>query len=139
MGCYNTKIIDAPIAKVWAAIRDFHDLSWAKGVVETCENVGDVPGTQLGARRSLKGAFTETLVALDDQTRVIKYSIDAGPGPLEKVQGYVGCIRLLEHTDGDQTFVEWSSTWSDSNGGVKEFCDPVYKGALEALAANVKR
>ena len=36
-------------------------------------------------------------------------------------------------TDGDATFVEWSSSWQDSQGGVKEFCDPIYKALLDSL------
>ena len=41
-------------------------------------------------------------------------------------------------SDGDKSFVEWSSTWETSDGGVKEFCDPVYQAALGAMAANIK-
>lgn len=138
MACYNSKIVNAPIAKVWSAIRDFHDMSWAKGVIETCENVGGVPGTQIGARRKLNGVFVETLLALDEDGRTMKYSIDEGPGPVASAKGYVGQVRLLPLTDGDKTFVEWTSSWKDEAGGVKAFCDSVYQAALGAMAANVR-
>ena len=36
-------------------------------------------------------------------------------------------------TDGNATFVEWSSSWQDSKGGVTEFCDPIYKALLDSL------
>lgn len=134
MGCYNSKIVNAPIGKVWQTIRNFHDMSWAAGVVETCDNVGTAKGDQLGARRKLNGVFVETLQGLNDADHVITYSIDEGPGPLATTTGYVGKVRLFSVTDGDKTFVEWSSTWTDSSGGVKEFCDPVYQGVLAALA-----
>lgn len=136
MGCYNSKIIDAPVADVWAAIRDFHQLGWAKGVVEAVEVIGADKGDQIGARRKLNGVFTETLLALDDRARSITYSIDQGPGPLETCTGYIGNVRLAPLTDGDKTFVEWSSSWQDSKGGVKEFCDPIYQALLGALAAH---
>ena len=138
MGCYNSKIINAPIAKVWAAIRDFHNLSWAKGVIETLDVLGDKKGDQIGARRKLNGVFVETLVGLDEVEHVIKYTIDEGPGPLASCTGYVGQVRAFSLTDGDKTFVEWTSSWQDSQGGVKEFCDPVYQALLGAMAATVK-
>jgi hypothetical protein len=34
---------------------------------------------------------------------------------------------------GGTTFVEWSSSWSESEGGVAEFCNPIYQGLLAAL------
>lgn len=122
------------------AIRDFHDMGWAAGVVETCENTGDVPGTQLGAKRTLNGVFQEPLVALDDVAHVIKYSIDAAPGtPADDAVNYIGTVRPLPLTDGDATFVESSSVWTDEKGGVQTLCSPIYQGALNALAASVKR
>ncbi len=54
------------------------------------------------------------------------------------VKGYVGQIRVIPLTDGDKTFVEWTSTWVDGEGGVKEFCDSIYQAALKALADNVR-
>lgn len=135
MGCYNTCVVDAPVDKVWAVLRDFHELSWASDVVTKVERVGEAKGDQVGAGRILNGAFHETLIALDDTERILRYRIDDGPGPVAKgeVTDYVGRIRAFPVTDRDATFVEWSSSWKDSNGGVKEFCDPIYKTVLDAL------
>ena len=65
----------------------------------------------------------------------MRYSIDDGPDAVskDKVSGYIGQVRVFPVTDQDHTFVEWSSTWTDSSGGVKEFCDPIYKALLDAL------
>ena len=41
MGCYNSIVVNAPVDKVWAAMRDFHDMSWASGVIEKVDPVGD--------------------------------------------------------------------------------------------------
>jgi hypothetical protein len=136
MGCYNSKIINASADKVWSALRDFHDLSWAKGVIETLDVIGDKKGDQIGARRKLNGAFVETLQGLDELNKVVLYTIDQGPGPLEKCTGYQGRVRVAPLTDGDKTFVEWSSSWDDSEGGVAAFCDPIYQALLKALAAH---
>ncbi len=135
MGCYNTCVVNAPVEQVWAALRNFHDLSWAPQVITSLEPVGTAAGDQLGAKRVLNGAFHETLQALNDVDRVAKYSIDDGPDAVSKdrVSGYVGVIRVFALTDSDATFVEWSSSWQDSQGGVKEFCDPIYKALLDSL------
>lgn len=135
MGCYNSCVVNAPADRVWSALRNFHDLSWASGVVQKVERIGEAGGDQIGARRVLNGVFHETLLALNDADRELKYSIDDGPGPVSKdsVSGYRGRVRVMPVTDLNGAFVEWSSSWEDSSGGVREFCDPIYKAFLDAL------
>ncbi len=135
MGCYNSCVVNAPVDRVWTALRDFHDMSWAPQVITSLEKVGDATGDQIGAKRLLNGVFHETLRGLDDTDRVVTYSIDDGPDAVSKdnVGGYVGVVRVFSVTDGDATFVEWSSSWQNSQGGVKEFCDPIYKALLDSL------
>jgi len=135
MGCCNSTIVPADVDTVWNRLRDFHDMSWAQGVIESCEPVGDLPGTQIGAKRILNQAFHETLLALDDTTRTLKYSIDDGPEAVSKdnVSNYVGEVRVFPITSNNTAFVLWTSSWEDSGGGVAEFCDPIYKGLLDAL------
>ncbi len=48
--------------------------SWAGGVIEKCEPVGKLEGNQIGAKRLLNGAFHETLLAVSDVDRSVKYS-----------------------------------------------------------------
>lgn len=123
--------------KVWARLRDFHDLSAFPNVVQKADKVGDARGTQIGARRVLNDAFHETLVALDDDARVLRYSIDDGPEAVarDKVQGYIGEVRVFSVTATDEAFVLWTSTWGASSGGVAEFCDPIYRALLGDLQA----
>lgn len=135
MGCYNSTIINTPVNEVWNTVRDFHDLSWAKGVVEKVDILNDIPGTQIGTRRQLNGAIQETLLGLDDNKMLIRYSIDDGPDAIsnKNVSGYIGEVQLLPVTDTDSTFVLWTSTWEDSGGGVASFCNPIYKALLDAM------
>lgn len=42
---YQSIVINAPPAKVWTAIRDFHDLVWAPNVITKVEAVGDGSST----------------------------------------------------------------------------------------------
>jgi hypothetical protein len=135
MACYNSTVVNAPAEQVWEKLRNFHDMSWAKGVIETCTPAGSKGPTEPGAQRVLNGAFHETLKGLDDDSRSLHYSIDAGPAAVSKdnVQGYIGEVRVFPVTDANATFVLWTSQWESSGGGVAEFCDPIYQGLLSAL------
>ena len=135
MGCYNSIVVNAPADKVWAALRDFHDLSACPNVIEKLATVGDIAGTQIGAKRVLNDAFHETLVGLDDDARVIRYSIDDGPDAVSKdnVSGYIGQVQVFPVTADDSTYVLWTSSWAHSGGGVAEFCNPIYQALLGDL------
>jgi Polyketide cyclase / dehydrase and lipid transport len=60
--------IDAPPAKVWAAIVDFHDMSWLPGVAKTTGEGGNermsphVSSPLMAARRSTKASTNMTRV-----------------------------------------------------------------------------
>lgn len=135
MGCCNSTVVNAPVEKVWARLRDFHDLSWCPNVVTQVDKVGGAAGTQIGAKRVLNGAFHETLLALDDSEKVIRYSIDDGPAAVSKsnVEGYIGEVRMFPVTDTSASLVLWTSRWDSSRGGVAEFCDPIYRALLADL------
>ena len=141
MGCYNSCVVNAPVDTVWAALRNFHDLSWAPQVITSLEKVGDASSDQIGAKRLLNGAFHETLRGLDDTDRVVTYSIDDGPNAVSRdnVSDYVGVVRVFSVTDGEVSFVQWSSSWQDSRGGVKEFCLPIYQAFLDSLKQHFAR
>lgn len=135
---YQTTVVKAPINEVWARLRNFHDMSWATGVVEKCEAVGDKTADQIGAQRVLNGVFHETLVELNDADHVVRYSIDAGPTPVSQddVQDYIGVIRACPVTDSDGTFVEWSSSWVAEDEKAAEFCHNIYVALLSDLKKN---
>jgi len=138
MGCYNTAVVKAPLDQVWKTIRNFHDLSWAKGVVEDVQVVGDKAADEVGAKRILNGVFHETLLDLSDSDYSFQYEITEGPGPLEKgkFSGYIGSVRAYAVTVDNTTFVEWSSQWETSEGGVAELCNPIYHALLGAMGAH---
>jgi hypothetical protein len=132
---YQTTVIEAPVGEVWALLRNFHDMSWASGVIEHCEAVGDKPGDQVGAQRVLNGVFHETLQELNDTDHVARYSIDDGPAPVSKndVKDYTGVIRAFPVTDIDGTFVEWSSSWEAQGDEAEAFCHNIYVALLKEL------
>ncbi len=137
--CYNSITIPARAADVWAALRNFHDMSWAEGVITSCVAVGKTPPDQVGAQRILNDAFHEQLRSIDDAARRLTYTIDDGPGPVSKkaVSNYLGEVRVAPITENDTSFVEWQSSYrSIDDSAVGEFCNPIYVALLAALKKN---
>ena len=136
MGCYNSTVVNASADETWAAMRKFHDVSWSANVLSSLEAEGDPE--QPGAKRVLNGVFFETLISLDDENRICRYSIDDGPEAVSKdnVAGYVSHIQIFPVTDEGTALVIWSSTWESSGGGVAAFCNPIYQALLADLKAH---
>ncbi len=132
---YQSIVVPAPADRVWQAIRDFHDVSWASGVLSECTPVGDLKGDQVGARRILNNTFHETLLALSDSTRTIEYTLDEGPSPVssEEVQNFVAVIRVRPITADDTTFVEWSASWQAEGDAARDYCGGIYQALLSEL------
>ena len=130
--------IDAPIEQVWTCFNNFHDLSWAPGVITAMQKVGNINGSQVGAKRILNEVFHETLVEIDHERYVLKYSIDDGPSPVSKqeVSNYYGVVRLSPAEQGQGTHVEWSSSWDADVEDAVEFCHAIYVALLKELQAS---
>lgn len=143
MGCFNSVVLNAPATAVWSKLRNFHDTSWCPNVVTEFQAVGDVGGTDVGAKRLLNGVFHETLRSVDEGDRTLRYSIDDGPGPVaaSNVSGYVGEVSVLPVTvgSGEQSVVVWTSRWTSEGGEggpVQDFCDPIYRALLQDMQAH---
>ncbi len=138
MSCYNSCVVSASADDVWRALRVFHQMPWAPSVIESVDVVGDVPDGEPGAKRILNGLFHETLRAVDDDSRTLTYTVEDGPEPLSKdtLKGYTGVVRVRPVSSDGTAFVEWSSSWDESEGGVAEFCNPVYQALLSDLQAH---
>lgn len=132
---YSSTVVEASADTVWRAIRDFHDVSWAPGVLTSCEAVGERKGDQIGAGRVLNGCFRETLLALDDRHRTIEYCLEDGPSPVSpgEVRDFVAVVRVRPMTDSGHAFVEWSASWEASDESAVEFAGGTYSALLDAL------
>lgn len=137
----QSKDIDAPISEVWSRFNNFHDLSWASNVITNVEKVGNIDGGKVGAKRILNDAFHETLVEIDNDKYMLKYSIDDGPSPVskEEVSNYYGIVKLSSATGGNGTHVEWSSSWESNVEDAVEFCHGIYVAVLNELAESFKK
>lgn len=137
---HQTIEIGASPDKVWQAVRDFHDLSWAPNVITNVDSVGEKPGNEVGASRVLNGVFQETLLTLEDEAKTFTYSIDDGPSPISKddVKNYVGRVIVQQAEEGDGTLVEWSSSWQDNNEAAAEFCRGIYEALLQDMKKSLE-
>ncbi len=136
---YQSIVISAAVDNVWQAISNFHDLSWAPNVITGVDVVGEAAGNEIGAGRVLNGVFKETLRSVDNEQRIMTYSIDEGPGPLaEDVRNYVGKVVVKPSDDGAGTFVEWTSSWEENDEAVHDFCHPIYVALLDDMKASLE-
>ena len=133
--------VAASISEVWARFSDFHDLSWAPNVINNVEKVGGAPGGEVGAKRILNNAFHETLVEIDNDRYMLRYSIDDGPSPVskEEVLNYFGVVQLTPADKSNTTHVEWTSSWESNVDDAVEFCHGIYVALLNELAESFKR
>lgn len=138
MGCYNSIVINSNAEVVFNTISNFHDLSWSKNVITKLDVIGDKKGNEIGAKRILNDAFHETLQSVDNDNKKFTYSIDDGPGPISKenVQSYLGEVIVIPITENDSSLVVWSSRWDSSNGGVEDFCNPIYHALLQDMKSH---
>ncbi len=108
-------------------------------MIEQCETVGEISGTEAGAKRILNGVFHETLLECNDHEYRVRYSIDHGPSPVSpnEVSNYIGRVQLKPVTLLGDTFVEWGSSWESNSDEARDFCHQIYVALLKALAEQV--
>src|SRR5260370_20516550 len=140
----RSAVIDAPIERVWAVLRDFNShTAWQPGVAES-EIEGGEPSDQIGCVRrfTLRDGhhIREQLLALSDRDHVSTYCILDASVPLRR---YVATLQLKRVTDGERTFWHWQSTFDAPPGRERELADMggtgVYEGGFEGLRAYLRR
>ena len=105
-----SSVIDAPIEKVWARIRDFNGLpGWHPRMVESQIEDGK-EATDIGGVRNFKVAsgatIREKLLEFSDDDLLTTYSIIEPPrrSPITRQR-----CKLERVTDGDRTYAEWTA------------------------------
>jgi len=134
---YQSIVVDCPTSQVWRVVRNFHNLEWAKGVIDGFEVIGEGVADQIGARRSLNGVFCEELLELSDLTRTLKYQIYDGPSPLSpaEVSNFIAVVHIKSITENNTSFVEWSARWNGEDLGdvAQNFCGEIFVELLKKL------
>src|SRR6267378_1817622 len=108
----RSAVIDAPIERVWAVLRDFNSHTAWHPVVAESEIEGGEPSDQIGFVRRFTlrdgNRIREQLLALSDRDHVSTYCILDASVPLRR---YVATLQLKRVTDGERTFWHWQSTF----------------------------
>jgi len=100
---HTQRTINAPAAEVWEILRSF-GLPYFKDLHYSLEGAGP------GAKRAFHlpgGRMIEQLVALDDDSRTLHYTILESPWPVKE---YRGTIRVSGQ--GDSALVAWSAEYT---------------------------
>src|ERR1700730_5905286 len=141
--------IDAPPAKVWATIANFHDMSWLPGVAKTTGEGGNEPDA---AKRQLtldSGAtIDESLYKYDAGAMSYSYRIDNVDVKVLPVNNYSATIIVLP-AEGGKSTVEWRGAFYrgfPNNDPPPELNDEaalkavgkVYRAGLESLKKKVE-
>ena len=136
----RSTIIDAPIERVWAVLRDFNSHHRWHGVVDSSRIEGAERSDQVGCIRSFTlkdgNRIREQLLSLDDREHKSSYCIVESSVPLQR---YVATLTLKPVTDGRRTFWHWESTFGAPPGRERELHDLVAQGVYEAGFDDLRR
>jgi NADPH:quinone reductase-like Zn-dependent oxidoreductase/uncharacterized protein YndB with AHSA1/START domain len=136
----RSTVIDAPIERVWAVIRDFNSHDQWHAVVDESRIEAGRRSDQVGCIRNftLKDGnhIREQLLTLDDRHYKSSYCIVEATVPLQR---YVATVTLKPVTDGNRTFWHWESTFATPAGMERELREMVATGVYEAGFANLRR
>jgi hypothetical protein len=139
----RSAVIDAPIERVWAVLRDFNGFDqWLPAVAtsaiergQSADKIGCVRRVKLGDGSELR----EQLLALSDLEQSFSYCLLDTPIPLFN---YVAHVRLLPVTDGDRTFWHWESRFTTPAGEEKRLTEMVgeeiYQAGFEAVREHLR-
>jgi NADPH:quinone reductase-like Zn-dependent oxidoreductase/uncharacterized protein YndB with AHSA1/START domain len=136
----RSTIIDAPIERVWAVLRDFNSHDQWHTVVDASRIEGSERSDQVGCVRSFTlkdgNRIREQLLTLDDREHKSTYCIVDATVPLQR---YVATVTLKPVTDGRRTFWHWESSFATPPGMERELRDMVASGVYEAGFANLRQ
>ena len=136
----RSTVIDAPIERVWAVLRNFNSHDQWHDVVEASRIEGDEASSQVGCVRSFTlkdgNRIREQLLTLDDREHKSTYCIVEATVPLQR---YVATVTLKRVTDGDRTFWHWESSFATPPGRERELREMVARDVYEAGFANLRR
>ena len=136
----RSTVIDAPIERVWAVLRDFNSHDRWHAVVDASRIEGSERGDQVGCVRSFTlkdgNRIREQLLTLDDREHKSTYCIVEATVPLQR---YVATVMLKPVTDGNRTFWHWESTFATPPGMERELRDMVASSVYEAGFANLRQ
>jgi NADPH:quinone reductase len=128
----RSTVIEAPVARVWAVLRDFNSHAQWHPAIAHSEIEGRDSATQVGCVRAFAlhdgNHLREQLLSLNDHDHAFSYCILQASLPLRR---YVATVQLRPVTDGGRCFWRWSSTFEGPAGREAEFAQVVGEGVYE--------
>ena len=137
---YVSSVIDAPVAKVWARLRDFNALPrWHPAIRDSRIENGE-PADKIGCIRNFRlqngETIRERLLGLSDYDYFCTYSILESPMPLTD---YIATLRLTPVTDGDRTFAEWTAEFECAEEAAQQLVANIGQNVFQAGFDALKR
>jgi hypothetical protein len=135
---FVSSVLEAPVDRVWARIRDFNALPrWHPMIAESQIEDG-LPSDKIGCVRNFRlqngDRIRERLLGLSDHELFCTYAILESPMPLEN---YVATLRLTPVTEGNRTFIEWTAEFTCAREVEEELthdiAQNVFRGGFDSL------
>jgi hypothetical protein len=131
---FVSRVVDAPAEKVWIMIRRFDAVAeWLPFVKSSPIEDGGDP-TRVGCVRILTQTdgevFREVLLALSDAERFYSYTFVSSPVP---VRDHRTTLRVTPITDGDRSYVEWSSRFDIDPNYAAQLVDLMNRNFVNGL------
>lgn len=134
---FVSSVLNATVDEVWKIIGAFDAVPDWHPEIKDCAIDNFMSSDAVGCMRNLTmpdGAkIRERLVALSYADYLYSYTIVEGPMP---VKNYNGTLRLLPVTDGNRTYIEWSSEFDvapDKEAEIVGMISGVFLSGLENL------
>jgi hypothetical protein len=136
----KSTIIDAPVDRVWAIVRDFNGFDRWLPAVRNSAIERHLSSDLIGCVRRLQLAdgaeVREQLLALSDLEMAFSYCLLDTPIPLFN---YVAHVRLLPVTDGNRTFWHWEARFTTPAGAEADMTKLVGEQIFEAGFESIRR
>jgi hypothetical protein len=128
------KILEASADKVWASISAFDGIERYLPAVRSSSVQGQGVGCLRTCTLTDGVVLRERLVAIDPETRTLRYELVEAPFPIE---GYVATMEVRELTQGRCEF-RWSSKFQVKDGPAAVF-EGIFAQAYAAGADGLER
>jgi hypothetical protein len=137
---FVSSVLDAPVDRVWARIRDFNALPrWHPMIAESQIEDG-LPSDRIGCVRNFRlqngDRIRERLLGLSDHELFCTYAILESPMPLEN---YVATLRLTPVTEGNRTFIEWTAEFTCAPEVEEELVHDIARNVFQGGFDSLKR
>lgn len=129
---FVSAVIDAPVEKVWAQVRDFNNMPDWHPKFSRSHIEGGSPSDRIGCIRNFDiagggGTIRERLLELSDIEYSFRYCILTSP---LAVRGYVAQLTLYPVTVGDKTVGIWTAEFEPTDDNEAGTVDAVANGTF---------